>query len=179
MQPSARARLKVGLVALVVVAVAIAWMLTRQSGTSALSGLGGDLRPPRLIELKAKSPAGERALSGSGKPEVKVDEVLDFQVEVPDQCWVYVFREQAGTTGLAWGHALIDEAWNPGVYAPEWVDSRGGMPFTQSGTVRLFAIASPTPLGEEVKSWDVATLENVKSRCSRCGVSTLEVSIAK
>ena len=175
MQPPA----KVGLVALVLLTVGIAWIVTRKSGGSARPGLVGDLKPPRLIELKAKGPGGERALSGSGTPELEVDEVLDFQVEVPDQSWVYVFREQGGTTGLAWGHALIDEAWNPGVYAPEWVDSRGGMPFTQSGTVRLFAIASPTPLGDEVKSWDKATLENVKSRCAPCGVSTLEVSIAK
>jgi hypothetical protein len=175
MQPSTSTQLKVGVVLGVLAAAGIAWRVTHQKGGTAPSGFG-DLKAPKLVDLRALGPSGERKLDGA--PELQVNEVLDFHVEVADPCFVYVFREQAGAVGLAWGHPLVEEAWNPGVYAPDWVDTRGGMPFQQSGTVRLFAIASPTPQSEAAK-WTLDTLENLKATCAQCGMSTLQVAIAQ
>ena len=170
MQLSTRTQLRVGAVAFVLVAVAIVWMVTHRKGGSALPAI----KAPHLIELKARGPSGERPLTD--KPTVQTDDVLDFQIEIPEQCYLYVFRAQGGSVGLAWGHHLVDEAWNAGVYAPDWKDSRNGMPFNQSGTVKLFAIAAPFPLVGTDK-WDLDALEDVKSQCERCGVTTVEIKV--
>lgn len=175
MQPSTSTQLKIGALLVVVAAAGITWMVTHKKGGTAPSGFG-DLKAPKLVDLRALGPSGERKLEGA--PEVKLNEVLDFHVEVADPCFVYVFREQAGTVGLAWGHPLVEEAWNPGVYAPDWVDSRGGMPFQQTGTVRVFAVASPTPQSEAAK-WTLETLENLKATCSQCGASALSISVVQ
>lgn len=164
---------RIALIAVLVAGAAIFWLVThRAPGSRGFTG--PSLQTPKLLKIVARSSAGERELQEGA--ELTTDEVLDFQIQVFDQGFAYVLRVDGDTVGLAFGQVAADEAWAPGVYAPEWADPRGGMKLSNAGKLKLYVMLSPLPL-VGVSGWSADELENPLAKCPGCGVLATKFSV--
>jgi hypothetical protein len=175
MNSSRRLQVTIAVVALAAAGVVLMLMVKRKPPAQVLPS-EIDVAPPKLIELRASVDAtidgGWRAVEGS--PKVSRGEVVDFRIEVADLCFVYVFAVEHNVARLEWLHPQYEPAWEPGVYAPEW--GSGGLHFSQPGPVELFAVSSPVPISD-ISKWDFAALQEAKSRCPHCGVSSVRLDV--
>jgi hypothetical protein len=156
---------KIGAVAMVIGAAAIAWMITHPKRGSRLGGVAA----PKLLDFTAHSGEASRPLRPPA--ELRIDEALDFQIEVKDRSYVYVLRWEASRLQLEWGHAVGQPPWEPGLYAPDWEPGMKGMRFQALGEARLYVVASPQPV-HDVAVWTLPRVEQPGDHCAGCAVSS-------
>lgn len=160
-------RVVLGVVA--VAFVAIVWMLSHPRKPKLPS-----LRDPRILELRALSEGAPRPIAQGGT--LHAGELLDFQIEVFDLCFAYVFKVESGTVSVAFGPDANNDPWDTGVYAPEWKDGAKGMHFLMPGDVHLYAFTSPLPLGG-LTEWTQQDLDNPAAKCPRCGAARVDLKV--
>lgn len=140
-----------------------------------LSRAAKPIAAPAIVDLVLLDSDG-KPKPISGEPSLTPSEALNFNVQLNEPCWVYVFRAMKGKTELEWGPQPQSPKLEPGVWAPEWQDVQG-LHFP-SGDATLYVVAAPERL-EDAQSWTTADLETPRLRCPRCAISSLEVRVAR
>lgn len=149
--------------------VAMTWMLTHKKPR--VPGLSN----PRILSLVAKRGEASRPITEGAA--LQRDEVLDFEVEVFELCFVYVFKVESSTVSLAFAHQASDDPWDRGVYAPNWKEDTQGMRFMMPGDVALHVVTSPLPL-TGLTEWAPKTFDDLSEKCPRCGAARVSFKLA-
>jgi hypothetical protein len=169
---NSKTQLAIAIVAIVVTAVAMAWMLTHRRHR-----YGDQLAPvaaPTLLELSAQH-EGQKRPSKDGDT-LAAGDAIDFQVEVQDLCFVYVYSVQGDVAKLDWGSRADEAPWQKGVYAPNFNAGKSGVTFGTAGDAALYVVASPLPM-PDAATWNQAALKDVASRCPKCGVASAKFHV--
>ena len=162
MSTSAKVQWSIAAVALLLFGGGMWWLLTHRKEAAVPEA---PLPAPKVLALKVKGADGSRGVADGAT--VKVGETLDFEIEVPDLCFAYVFKREGDKVALEWGAQPSDEVWVKGVYAPSWHEGSDGMRFAAPGDTTLHVVVAPKPIADAEK-WDAAAVSEPGSRCPRC-----------
>src|SRR5262249_15898515 len=129
----------------------------------------GPVRAPTLLELSVLH-QGQKRPSRDGDT-LWAGDAVDFQVEVKDISFVYVYSVQADVAKLDWGARADQSPWQEGVYARDVKTGKSGVSFGTVGDAALYVVASPLPIGD-APTWNLAALKGAATKCPRCGVTS-------
>ncbi len=160
---------RIALVALGVFAVGMLFLITHRK-VPVLPPMSA----PLLSELVAKHDDQTRPVKDGDT--MRVGEALDFQIEVKEQCFAYVFSTQAGRTRLEWGAGGTEPAWEQGVYAPDWNAPKLGLELVSPGPMTLYVMTAPMPVSD-VAQWDESALKAPQTRCPRCATAAVHFTV--
>jgi hypothetical protein len=132
------------------------------------------LSAPVVTSLTAKHHGETRALKAGGA--VAVGDTIDFQIEVADKAFVYVYSVQSQFAKLEWGPKDSDVPWEKGVYAPDWDEKKGGMAFERPGEASIVVLASPAPIKDPAE-WPLAQLQEPWVKCPHCAVASADFRV--
>jgi hypothetical protein len=161
---------RIALVALAVFAVGMLFLITHRRVPPAMTPIGA----PLISELVAKHEDQTRPVKDGDS--MRVGEALDFQIEVKEQTFGYVFSTQGGHTRLEWGAGALEPAWERGVYAPNWNAPKLGLELVAPGPMTLYVLTAPLPIAD-VAQWDESAVKDPRVRCPRCGVAAVHFTI--